>query len=490
MGIGLTGSLVAYWAYENITGSIVADSHVNGLNGSNVGPATPVAGIIGSALDFENTQNDRVEVPDNALLDVGSQITISFWAKPETLQNQGFLQRNVPGVNTGPYAVAMDTNDTTTCYFRINNAVSAVIGNAGINNAAWNHIVASYDGTNAKIYVNGSLLITNTPGHTIPIGAQPFNMGLYFNTSYDFDGDLDEIALFNKALSDGGVSGAGVGGEIGSLWNGGAGLTYPLGSEAGAAGSDFTSILSDSQSLADALTFSWGATRTYSDPFTIVDSLERSVTFNRGVSESESITDQVARDVTFNRSISDTEGIVDSLSRSIESLRGVADTLGISDSITILEGQVIAISDSFTLADSIDTVVEFNRSLSETLVLADDLQRQIETSRSIDDTFTLADSLVTDAGNNFLESLSDTLSLAETLVKTSEFNRGVSESFVVQDVTDSTIESFISFADGVGISDSLSIVDTVIEFFSKLFIIKVFKNDFKLRGDKEFTLQA
>jgi hypothetical protein len=68
----------------------------------------------------------------------------------------------------------------------------------------WYHVAEVYDGTNLIIYVNGNLdnsaeltghiLVTSEP---VCIGGSDFNCG-----NYGFPGLIDEVAIYNRALSD------------------------------------------------------------------------------------------------------------------------------------------------------------------------------------------------------------------------------------------------------------------------------------------------
>jgi hypothetical protein len=65
----------------------------------------------------------------------------------------------------------------------------------------WIYMVASYDGTTQKLYVDGSLVASNATSQTISnttdarIGAQSYSLANYFN------GNLANVAIWNRALT-------------------------------------------------------------------------------------------------------------------------------------------------------------------------------------------------------------------------------------------------------------------------------------------------
>ena len=73
-----------------------------------------------------------------------------------------------------------------------------------LNNGAWNHVVATYDGTTMSIYVNGEVQFSGAlTGTGAPLSTAPIkyigNAGM--TGSSFFPGDIDEVSMWNQALS-------------------------------------------------------------------------------------------------------------------------------------------------------------------------------------------------------------------------------------------------------------------------------------------------
>ncbi len=86
------------------------------------------------------------------------------------------------------------------------------------------HLAATFDGGIAKLYVNGVLEDTiSLPGFTLAYDASPLRFGVAANpvAVNKFQGSLDEVSLYNRALS---------ATEIASIYNAGAGGKCPGGS--------------------------------------------------------------------------------------------------------------------------------------------------------------------------------------------------------------------------------------------------------------------
>ena len=70
--------LVAAYGFDQGSGTTAADASGNANTGTLSGPTWNAAGRYGGALAFDGT-NDWVTVPDNALLDLTSGMTIEAW---------------------------------------------------------------------------------------------------------------------------------------------------------------------------------------------------------------------------------------------------------------------------------------------------------------------------------------------------------------------------------------------------------------------------
>lgn len=78
---------------------------------------------------------------------------------------------------------------------------TAVVGTA-LTTGAWHHIVGTYDGSNERLYVDGTLVAGPTaPGVTVNIGTTGLAIGAQVTAANYFNGSLDEVAVYSGALS-------------------------------------------------------------------------------------------------------------------------------------------------------------------------------------------------------------------------------------------------------------------------------------------------
>ena len=222
-GPSLSDNLVGYWKMnDNASNTTVVDSSGKGNNGTarRNTSALSTTGKVNGALSF-NGSSDYVSCGSNSSLNLIDAISVGVWVKFDTLSfDQGIVDKGdspTDGVIRlwlwhGNNEVFFDAPEGAV---RINGAPSG-----GFSTGRWYHIVASYNrnggSNNLNLYIDGvkvaSLTKTaamGTNSHNLTIGARRQGKSEFF------DGAIDNVMIFNKALSQQ---------EIDTLYNGGAGL--------------------------------------------------------------------------------------------------------------------------------------------------------------------------------------------------------------------------------------------------------------------------
>jgi hypothetical protein len=207
--VAATVGLKDWWRLGE-TGTSAADS--KGTNaGTYVGGVARVAGLISAdtdaAHDFDGA-NDLVDLAP-APFGTPAQFSIEAWVRIDTQKTgagQHFLVTDAfDDLNDG-FSLAVDAaNKPTLAVARTaSNRVTAV-SSVALSLATTQHLVATYDGTTARIYVNGVERaaapytggVTYSASRELYLGSQnkAFNRGVRW-----LDGKLDEVALYDRAL--------------------------------------------------------------------------------------------------------------------------------------------------------------------------------------------------------------------------------------------------------------------------------------------------
>lgn len=221
---------VAYWKFDESSGNATDSINSNTLtNNNSVGYS---AALINNGADFTRASSRNFSIASGSqkgLAITGNAITINVWHKGNSNLNNviGRLFWRLGG--TGNYGYQLST--TGNLYSPNNAYLVSLVGSGGGTDFAFGTagqatdgtrrmITATYDGTNIKCYVDGTLVSTSgtLSNRLTSANAETFYIGRSGSGDY-LDGQVDEGSVFNRALSDT---------EIAELYNGGAGLTHPF----------------------------------------------------------------------------------------------------------------------------------------------------------------------------------------------------------------------------------------------------------------------
>ena len=171
------------------------------------------AGAVAVGPDYSSSYdgiNAHTVIPYNAALNpaTSSPFTVEFWAKPEASDNDDCtLFNRVTAGNRSGWAF-FQRDAATGWNWRLYNGNGSTVGwnltggTATID--AWSHVVGVWDGTTAKLYVNGvdTAAPNSGAGGYVSSTAAIFSVGAYDTGLSPSTGYVDEIAFYPTALTD------------------------------------------------------------------------------------------------------------------------------------------------------------------------------------------------------------------------------------------------------------------------------------------------
>ncbi len=194
--------LVGWWPGDGTTLDVTASAnHGTLMNGAAYAP-----GKVGQAFSFDGV-NDDVSVPDNPLLSphVGAtgEMTVMAWIQVPAYPSTGrpFVAKGT----SGAWEYALYANPDGSVQFILWSSAGVTYASASggkINPGQWHHVAGVLKkGQYARLYLDGLQVgeKTSFTGDTAD-GSSP----LYFGRrgdGYYFPGLVDEVALFNRALT-------------------------------------------------------------------------------------------------------------------------------------------------------------------------------------------------------------------------------------------------------------------------------------------------
>jgi hypothetical protein len=178
---------------------------------SNVTLSQPsaLAGDSDPSAGFNGT-NSYVTVPASSALNLTSAATVEFWAKRATISGsyQVVLGKPADGQSQNQnYAVWLTPSNRYTAYFG-NGSTYVAVQTPAITDTNWHYVVATDDGSTAKIYLDGVLKQSTATTLALTANSGALSIGRSnINNKYFFNGLLDEVAIYPTALSGTTISG-------------------------------------------------------------------------------------------------------------------------------------------------------------------------------------------------------------------------------------------------------------------------------------------
>lgn len=232
--------LVGWWPGNGNTVDYAGNRSGNLINGANYAP-----GQVGAAFSLSSAA--YISVADNAALRP-AQLTLEAWVYPKSLRSgswdtiisHGAVGGGALGSSSDTYFLSFYDGKPDFETFHAVSGGDVLRGKTSLPPNQWYHLVATFDGTNKSLYVNGTLLTNSVINHPLvyDVGA-PFVIGEDYNSGSAagiyFTGLIDEPSIYNRALAAGEVQAlynAGTAGKCGA-GAGGASVPYLTDFEAG-----------------------------------------------------------------------------------------------------------------------------------------------------------------------------------------------------------------------------------------------------------------
>ena len=230
--LAINDGLVGYLKFDETSGTRAVDASGYSNSGTLISGPTisttvaPTNFLNTRSLDFDGT-DDYVKIFDHSSLRIARQISFSAWIKPDSFEEsnpylKGIISKyNNPSANgpllrlgdgtSGNRALAVFTVLKSGVEYQAASRTTLIAGQ-------WYHIAGTYDGAKVRIFVNGIQENSTSLTGLIDTSTDYFAIGNDYvsdgaTSNREFDGIIDDVRIYNRALSPGDIAGLAAGNQ-------------------------------------------------------------------------------------------------------------------------------------------------------------------------------------------------------------------------------------------------------------------------------------
>jgi len=148
-------------------------------------------------MTFDGT-NDYINIPSSNVFDAQT-VTVEVVVKPYATNQAGFWFEK-GAVNT-QYSLFMENSNIVWRTAFGGTYDSLYFGSSNMTANAWNHVVGTYIAGNKKVYLNGTLMNSNSLNVTLNTNQGNQYIGSYNSNGYFYNGEIAIIKVYNQALT-------------------------------------------------------------------------------------------------------------------------------------------------------------------------------------------------------------------------------------------------------------------------------------------------
>lgn len=207
----VTNGLVGEWGFDesvSSTSTVTYDLSGNGNNGTLYGSPTRASSSckMANCMSF-NGLSQYVSIGSTGTYDLTSVGTVMVWVKiPSAWSGSNYPNMVGKGANAGwdtegwgLFAFNPVSDNRIGVGFR-NGASTKVVSFSNALKDQWIHIAGTWNGSSIIVYENGAQKASSTQTISPPSTSYPVTIGKDNGVQY-FDGEIDDVRIYNRALS-------------------------------------------------------------------------------------------------------------------------------------------------------------------------------------------------------------------------------------------------------------------------------------------------
>jgi len=211
----VTDGLVGKWGFDEETGEIAYDYSTYSNIGTLYNDPTRATSTcrIGNCLAFNGIDTYvNMGDPSDGSLDFGTgDFSLSGWFYISTFPDSWKSILNKGGSGAVGYGMELSYSNAVTCSLQASGGSNQHVSGSIPSLGSWHHGVCVFDRDDeVRVFLDGALVATSTyaSGNTgsVSTNSYTFRVGQFGGGGWSFDGSIDEIRVYNQALSSDEVS--------------------------------------------------------------------------------------------------------------------------------------------------------------------------------------------------------------------------------------------------------------------------------------------
>lgn len=194
----------AWYRFDETSGTTAADSSGNGRTATLLGGASWLAGKIGGAVALDG-KNGYVQLPDG-IMNGATAYTVATWVKLDTLATWSRIFDF--GNGTTAYMFLTPNSGDNTLRYAITSGGGGAeqqINAPALPTGSWQHVAVTYGGNTATLYVNGTVVGSNTAMVVQPTWfGNDIKLNYLGKSQYSdpyLAGALDDFRIYGRTLT-------------------------------------------------------------------------------------------------------------------------------------------------------------------------------------------------------------------------------------------------------------------------------------------------
>jgi hypothetical protein len=197
--------LQSWWKLDETSGFTAVDSGAHArsgtLNGTTFAAGTTTAKL-GTGLSLDGTST-YISIPNHSTLQLRNALSISGWIYLSAFGSGADVDPILRKGTASPtsYQLCIQDGKPTLHLNESDGTGVGTIGDSTLSLNKWQHVVATWDGSTAKVYLDGYLDGSRSVAGPLPLDTQSLFIGGRSGGTDLATGKIDDVRLYNYALT-------------------------------------------------------------------------------------------------------------------------------------------------------------------------------------------------------------------------------------------------------------------------------------------------